>query len=185
MGDFYFSVNNAAASKEKSLFPPLRCAASSKGKASQWGERPVWEWSGGLQGGGGHPKMYSNTHHADPDLGNIIKYWNRTKNDPDALKKKSRSVALLAQRAVQVSFPLPGTRCSSPSPDQQWSELISSPLPFSSSAYFILPNITWLKKPSMTTQATASWHPEPTTSQRWSPYFEIAYFLVHKYAANP
>ena len=88
MGDFYFSVNNAAASKEKSLFPPLRCAASSKGKASQWGERPVWEWSGGLRGGGGHPKMYSNTHHADPDLGNIIKYWNRTKNDPDALKKK-------------------------------------------------------------------------------------------------
>ena len=124
MGDFYFSVNNAAASKEKSLFPPLRCAASSKGKASQWGERPVWEWSGGLRGGGGHPKMYSNTHHADPDLGNIIKYWNRTKNDPDALKKKSRSVALLAQRAVQVSFPLPGTRCSSPSPDQQASSTV-------------------------------------------------------------
>lgn len=74
MGDFYFSVNNAAASKEKSLLPPLQCAASSKGKARQRGERPVWEWSGGLRRGGGHPKMYSNPHHADPDLGNIIKY---------------------------------------------------------------------------------------------------------------
>lgn len=104
MGDFYFSVNNAAASKEKSLFPPLRCAASSKGKASQWGERPVWEWSGGLRGGGGHPKMYSNTHHADPDLGNIIKYWNRTKNDPDALKKK-KVVPLLSLPRGQSKFP--------------------------------------------------------------------------------
>ena len=183
MGDFYFSVNNAAASKEKSLFPPLQCAASSKGKARQWGERSVWEWSGGLRGGGGHPKMYSNTHHADPDLGNIIKYWNRTKNDPGALEKKlfhhspcpEGSPSLLPSAWNTLLLPI------------AWlaSILHCSPWPFSSSAYFILLNMTWLKKPSMTTQATASWHPKPTTSQHWSPYFEIAYFLVQKYAASP
>ena len=39
MGDFYSSVNNAAASKEKSLFPPLQCTASSK-------ERPGSEGKG-------------------------------------------------------------------------------------------------------------------------------------------
>lgn len=46
--------------------------------------------------------MYSNTHYADPDLGNIIKYWNRTKNHPGALKKKV--VPLLSLPQGQPKF---------------------------------------------------------------------------------
>lgn len=161
-----------------SVLPRQKERPGSEGKGQYgsgqeaWGEEEVTH------------KMYSNTHHADPDLGNIIKYWNRTKNDPGALEKKKLfhhspspegSPSLLPSAWNTLLLPI------------AWlaSILHCSPLPFSSSAYFILLNMTWLKKPSMATQATASWHPKPTTSQHWSPYFEIAYFLVHKYAASP